>query len=320
MNDETVRSAPRGRRLLLRLFTLALISVLAVLLFNLIRHVDWREVWQALRGFSLATLALGVALVLVSHLLFSAFDLLGRAYTGHHLPTRQVLRVAFVCYAFNLNLGSWVGSVAMRYRLYSRLGLDLSTITRILSTSIITNWLGYILMAGLVFTLGLLELPEHWRLGSEGLRIVGVLLLLAGAAYLLACRFATHRTWHWRAHRITLPSLRFALLQAGMGALNWCLMALLITLLLPERAGFATVLGILLISAIAGVVTHIPAGLGVLEAIFLAMLQHQMPASALLAALIGYRALYFLLPLLVACVLYLVLERRAGRRRDISAA
>lgn len=56
MNNETVRSVPRGRRLLRRLVTLALVSLLAVLLFNLIRHVDWREVWQALRGFSLATL------------------------------------------------------------------------------------------------------------------------------------------------------------------------------------------------------------------------------------------------------------------------
>lgn len=307
-------SSPR-RRLLRKLFTLALVILVLVLLFNLVRNVDWREVWQALRGFSASTLLAGLGLVICSYVLFSAFDLLGRAYTGHRLPTRQVLRVAFVCYSFNLNLGSWVGSVAMRYRLYSRLGLELATITRILSASLITNWLGYILLAGIVFTLGLLELPEHWRLGSEGLRVVGVLLLLLAAGYFLACRFATRRTWHWRAHRITLPSLRFALLQAGMGVLNWGLMALLITLLLPERAGFATVLGILLISAIAGVVTHIPAGLGVLEAIFIAMLQHQMAASAVLAALIGYRALYFLLPLALACVLYLVLERRASSVR-----
>lgn len=302
------------RRLLRRLFTLALVALVVVLLFNLVRNVEWGEVWQALRGFSLLTLLAGVGLVAASYLLFSAFDLLGRAYTSHGLPTRQVLRVAFVCYAFNLNLGSWVGSVAMRYRLYSRLGLDLPTITRVLSASLVTNWLGYLLLAGLVFSLGLVRLPESWRLGSDGLRIIGVLLWAAAIGYLLACRFATRRTWHWRAHRITLPSLRFALLQAAMGAANWCVMAALIRLLLPEHADFATVLGILLISAIAGIITHIPAGLGVLEAIFLALLQHEMPASAILAALIGYRALYFLLPLSVACVLYLVIERRAGAR------
>ncbi|HLV18027.1 MAG TPA: lysylphosphatidylglycerol synthase domain-containing protein [Pseudomonas sp.] len=302
------------RRLLRRLFTIALVSVVVVLLFNLVRNVDWREVWQALRGYSLPTLLAGLGMVLASYLLFASFDLLGRRYTGHRLPTRQVLRVAFVCYSFNLNLGSWVGSVAMRYRLYSRLGLDLPTITRILSASLVTNWLGWLLAGGLVFTLGLLDLPEHWRLGTHGLRIVGILMLLVAGFYLAACRFAQRRTWHWRAHRVTLPSLRFAATQAAMGAANWCLMAALINLLLPEQASLMAVLGILAISAIAGVVTHIPAGLGVLEAIFIALLQHQMAPSAILAALIGYRALYFLLPLAVACLVYLLIERRVSLR------
>ncbi len=50
----------------------------------------------------------------------------------------------------------------MRYRLYSRLGLPGSTITRIFSLSITTNWLGYILLAGIIFTAGVVELPDHW--------------------------------------------------------------------------------------------------------------------------------------------------------------
>lgn len=308
-------SATPRRHLLRRLITAVLVSLVVVLLFSLVRNVDWREVWQALRGYSLPTLLAGIGLMIVSYVLFSGFDLLGRRYTGHRLPTRQVLRVAFVCYAFNLNLGSWVGSVAMRYRLYSRLGLDLPTVTRILGASLVTNWLGYLLAGGVVFTLGLLELPDHWRLGTHGLRIVGVLMLLLAGLYLTACRFAKRRTWHWRAHRITLPPLRFAATQAAMGAANWWLMAALIRLLLPEHVSVMTVLGILAISAIAGVVTHIPAGLGVLEAIFIALLQHQMAPSAILAALIGYRALYFLLPLAVACLLYLFLEHRVSPTR-----
>jgi uncharacterized membrane protein YbhN (UPF0104 family) len=42
----------------------------------------------------------------------------------------------------------------MRYRLYSRLGLSGGTITRIFSLSITTNWLGYILLGGVIFTSG----------------------------------------------------------------------------------------------------------------------------------------------------------------------
>lgn len=306
------------RRLLRRLLTVALVGLVVVLLFNLVRHVDWQEVWQALRSYSPLTLLGGLGLVATSYLLFGSFDLLGRHYTGHRLPKRQVLRVAFVCYAFNLNLGSWVGSVAMRYRLYSRLGLDIPTITRVLSVSLVTNWLGYLLLAGTVFSFGLLELPETWRVGTTGLRVIGVLLWSLAGCYFLACRFAKRRTWHWGAHRIVLPSLRFALVQAVLGMANWCLMASLILILLPPHVSFTTVLGIVLVSAIASVVTHIPAGLGVLEAIFLTLLQHKVAPSAILAALIGYRALYFLVPLAVACVLYLLLERRARRHGDIN--
>jgi len=54
----------------------------------------------------------------------------------------------------------------------------------------------------------------------------------------------------------------------------------------------------------------------VLEAVFLALLQHQFSQGSLVAALLGYRALYFLLPLLIASVAYLILEKRAKHLRQ----
>jgi len=93
-------------------------------------------------------------------------------------------------------------------------------------------------------------------------------------------------------------------------------MALLIYLLMPEDAFYPTILGILMISSIAGVVTHIPAGLGVIEVVFITLLQHEFAKSELLAALIGYRALYFIFPLAIACLTYLVLEKRSKALRN----
>ena len=314
-SSATHKPVSRKWRHLSRLLSLGLLILVPVLLFLLVKNLDWQEVKHALYAYSFGILLAGVGISLVSYLVFSSFDLLSRSYTGHGLPMRQVLPLAFVCYAFNLNLGSWVGGVALRYRLYSRLGLDIATITRILSMSLITNWLGFFVLGGVIFSLGLLDLPDSWHIGAKGLRLCGALLLLVSLAYLLACAFAPKRTWHWRGHRISLPSLRFALLQAGLGALNWMLMASVISLLLPEQAFYFSVLGILLISSIAGVITHIPAGLGVLEAVFIAMLQHQFSKGTILAAMIGYRALYFLLPLGIACVVYLMLEKQAKKPR-----
>ena len=303
-----------GKRLLTALFFI----LVPVLLFMLVKNLEWSEVVQALKSYSPLMLAGCVAITATSFLLFSSYDLLGRAYTGHRLPARQILPLTFVCYAFNLNLSSWVGAIALRYRLYSRLGLGVATVTRILTFSLITNWLGYMILAGGVFSLRLVRLPEQWEIGATALQAIGIGLLLVAATYLLACRFATRRSWSWRDHEVTLPSLKLALAQAGMSMCNWSLSSLLVFLLLPKGVDYPTVLGIMLVSSIAGVVTHIPAGLGVLEAVFIAMLQDQVPKGAVLAALIGYRAIYLLLPLLVAVVVYLVLEKRAKKLRQKS--
>lgn len=294
--------------------TLAFFILVPVLLFSVLKNLDWQEVYQALASYRWRTLAMAAGVTLCSFALFSSFDLLGRYYTGHHLPARQVLPLALVCYAFNLNLSAWVGGIALRYRLYSRLGLKVATITRILSLGLLTNWAGYFAVAGSLFVCGLPKLPAGMEIGNTGLRLIGAALLLVVMAYLLACAFATRRTWHFRKQQITLPGIRLAALQVVMGALNWSLMALVVFILLPKGASYPTVLAVLMISSIAGVITHIPAGLGVLETVFLTLLQGTHGKGTLLAALIGYRAIYFLLPLLVATLTYLMLERLASQR------
>lgn len=308
------RPARPWQRWLKRGVALLFFVLLAGLLTSMVRNIDWLEVGETLRGYSLPLLLAGVGISAASYFIFCSYDLLGKSYTRHSLPARRVLLVAFVCYAFNLNLGAWVGSLAMRYRLYTRLGLGMATVTRVLSVSLIANWLGYMILAGTIFAFRLLELPSAWEIGAQGLQPIGIGLLAVSFTYLAACRFSPRRVWHVRGHEIVLPPLSLALMQAALGAANWSLMATLIYLLLPEGLFYPTVLGVLLISAIAGVMTHVPAGLGVLEAVFLALLQHHVASSEILAALIGYRALYFLLPLIVACVVYLILERRGKKR------
>ena len=70
---------------------------------------------------------------------------------------------------------------------------------------------------------------------------------------------------------------------------------------------------VLLLAAVAGVITHVPAGLGVLEAVFIALLSHKMPQAAILAALVAYRVIYYLAPLSIATMVYLVMEARAKK-------
>ena len=140
-------------------------------------------------------------------------------------------------------------------------------------------------------------------------------MLAVAAAYLFACARWHDRAWHLRGHAFKLPSLRMALLQLGLSSANWLTMAALLFVLLQQRIDYPTVLGVLLLAAVAAAVTHIPAGLGALEAIFLAMLGERVAQPELLAALLAYRAIYYLGPLLLAAIAYLAFESGVVRRR-----
>ncbi|MCS2172146.1 YbhN family protein [Scandinavium sp. TWS1a] len=299
-----------AKKILTWLFFIAV----AVLLVVYAQKVDWQEVWSVIRDYNRTALLSAVGLVVISYLLYGCYDLLGRAYCGHRLAKRQVMLVSFICYAFNLTLSTWVGGIGMRYRLYSRLGLPGSTITRIFSLSITTNWLGYILLGGVIFTIGMVDLPAHWYIRDSTLRIIGGVLLLMIAAYLWACAFARRRHMTIKGQKLVLPSWRFALLQMLISSTNWMAMGAIIWLLLGQQVNYFFVLGVLLVSSIAGVIVHIPAGIGVLEAVFIALLAGEHTSQGtIIAALLAYRVLYFFIPLALATVGYLLLESRAKK-------
>ena len=296
-----------------RAATAAFFMLVAWLLVTQARAVEWGEVFVALANYPLPSLLGAVALALLSLTLYSSFDLLGRHYTGHTLRVPTVMRVTFISYVFNLNLGSLVGGVALRYRLYSRLGLGTGAITRIMSLSMLSNWMGYLLLAGVIFGFHAPALPPGWKIGSGGLQILGFVLLAISLIYLLVCALSRQRSFILKGHELSLPSLRLAALQLCMGAANWLLMGGVVYMLLQQKIGFPTVTGVLLVAAVAGVITHVPAGLGVLEAVFVVLLSHQLPRHELLAALLAYRGIYYLAPLTLAAVLYLVAETRAKK-------
>ena len=85
-----------------------------------------------------------------------------------------------------------------------------------------------------------------------------------------------------------------------------------IYLLLGRQVPYGTALGVLMAASIVGVVLPIPGGLGVLEAVYLAMLSGSVRQGALMGAVLAYRALYYLLPLMGGLALYLFLERYAS--------
>lgn len=318
------RPAPRERTRLTergwwpwlrRAASLLFFALVGWLLWRYARTIAWGDVLQSVQDLPRPALLAAVVLAAASHALYACFDLIGRRYTRHTLRTGIVMAVTFVSYTFNLCIGSLVGGVGFRYRLYSRLGLKTGVITRILSMSMLTNWLGYTLLAGLLFVARPLALPPEWQMGNHGLQWVGTGLIALALGYLLACWKTGDRVWHWRGHELYLPSWRMAVLQMAISCANWSLMAGVVWVLLLRQLPYTDVLTVLLVGAIAGVALHVPAGLGVFEAVFIALLGHRVGEAQLLAALLGYRAIYYIGPLAIAALMYLAMEARARRLR-----
>jgi uncharacterized membrane protein YbhN (UPF0104 family) len=292
--------------------------VVAVLVVRYAARVDWSEVGRTLAALPPATLGAAAAIVVAAHLVYACFDLLGRRYAPHGVAAPRVMGIAFTAYLLNLNLGPLVGSIGARLRLYTRFGVRASQVARIIAFSLVTNWSGYLVLAGIVLATHGVDLPG--ALGVSMLRVLGVAMAVLPLAYLWACARARRREWHLRGHHFRLPSARLAVAQLAISCLNWALMAAVIWTLLPPQVAYPAVLATLLVAAVAALVTHIPGGLGVLEGVFVMVLGAQAGPAAVLAALLGYRALYYLLPLALAAVMFFVLEGIARGERATARA
>ncbi|HEY0334709.1 MAG TPA: lysylphosphatidylglycerol synthase domain-containing protein [Stenotrophomonas sp.] len=290
---------------------LVFLAVVAYLLVRAARAIDWAQVGQTLAGYSAATVFKACAITVASYLVYGGYELAARRDARHHLPAPRVMSMAAVAYAFSLNLGALLGGAGFRYRLYSRAGMGLATVGRVVAFVLVTSWVGYLTLAGALFVSGQVRPPPDWRLSGEALPWLGAGMLLLVAIYLVACQRMHGRVLHFRGRHFRLPSLPLALLQVVLSATNWALMALLVFVLMPPGVDFPSVLGALLVAAVASAIAHVPAGLGVMEAVFIPLLDHQASQSQLLAALLAYRAFYYLGPLVLAAMGYAVLERRA---------
>jgi len=208
----------------------------------------------------------------------------------------------------------------MRARLYARAGLDEASVAQVVGISLATNWLGYALLAGGLFAVGAIAPPAEALIGSTALRLLGLVMVLVAVGYVAGCALSRGRTWRIRGRDVHLPSPQLALLQLAMSVANWSLMGAAMFLLLGQHISYTSTLGVLMAASIVGVVTPIPAGLGVLEAVYLTLLAGTVAEGPLMGAVLAYRALYYLVPLAAGLALYALLERYATLHPPAAAA
>lgn len=313
LKDTLVKLA--GPALVVFLFAAALWALTRTL-----KGFSYADLQAGLSGIPGWSLAAALGLTALNYVVLSGYDFLALKTIKQPLPYRRIAFASFVGYVFTNVVGlSFLGAGAARYRVYTGYGLSAKQIARVVFLCGLTLWTGLLTVAGLIFLLAPQQIPALPQLPALSWRPIGVLCLGLVTAYLFFAKRG--KPLRIRSWELPLPPLHLALGQVAFSATDWILSSLIFFLLLPSAPGvsFLLVLTVFVIAMVAGIVSHVPGGVGVFEAVVLAALTPALDPAQVLGALVAFRVVYYLCPL-VAAVLLLGGHELRRRREGLGKA
>ena len=285
--------------------SVVIVLVASMILFRLLRDIEVDTVVVALRAKRMPDVAVAAALVMASYAALTFYDYFALRTIGRSdVPYRVAAFANFTSYTIGHNLGLTVaGAAVIRLRIYGAWGIGVVDIAKIAFITGLTFWLGNAVVLGA----GLVTEPEAARTITDlppwVNRSMG-LAALAGIAAYLAWLLPRPRAVGRGKWRIALPNWRLTLLQIAIGVTDLCLATLAMQALLPLQLSidFTALLVVFVAAVLFGFLSHAPGSLGVIEATMLVGLP-QFPKEEMLASLLVFRVLYFVIPLCLAAIL-----------------
>ena len=292
--------------------SLAIVTIAGITLYRVCHEVKFAHVIDALKTQTPRTIFLSCLFVAAGYLTLTCYDVFAlRAIGRGHLPYRVAAFASFTSYTIGHNIGAAIlTSGVIRYRIYSAWGLSVGDIARIAFITGLTYWLGnaFVLGCGIALAPGAASAVNH--LPAPVNRLIGLAALTAINCYMLWLlprpRSIGRSPW-----RVALPNPASTLAQIAIGSLDLVFVTLAMYALLPAQPAidFLDVLVVFVAAMLVGVVSYVPGSLGVIEAAMFLSLP-QFPREDLLASLLTFRLFYFVVPLLLASLLFGLREAR----------
>jgi len=271
------------------------------LLYREFKTIDFRDVVDSFHSFPFWVIVSAMVLTTINYLVMIGYDWLGVRLVKHPVSLWQVAKASSLSFAFGNSLGMFFGGTPIRFRLYSGWGMTPSEIVRLVFFVTLAFWIGLFSIAGLLFVITPFDLPPRFQLYLGTSRPIGTAFLGLASLYFLACAI-TQKPIHFFGVNFQPPPLGLGLAQAMVAGLDFLFAAATLYVLLPQDStiGFFPFAAIYLLALILALVSNVPGGLGVLELVLVTMLPSG--SHSLVASLLAYRVIYYLLPLLIAMV------------------
>ncbi len=298
-----------------------LMFVLAIsAIYHMLRETSPQQLMDGIRAIPLGSIALSVLFMALSFVFMIGYDASALFYLKKRLPWRTVALGAFTGYAFSNTVGmALVSGASIRYRIYVEAGLDGMDIAKIAAFCALAFGIGahVVAAAGLALHPGLLA--DRLSLPVDVLRGVGLfgLALAAGVLLWLVPKSRHIKLWKWQ---VNMPGWRLSLTQLAITVFDILFSVACLYVLLPAGSvPFGTLVLVFVLAAALGVASHVPAGLGVFEAVMIAALGDHVPMAQLTVALVLFRIIYYLLPLSLAMLLLVWHEVRVAQGRAVAS-
>jgi uncharacterized membrane protein YbhN (UPF0104 family) len=310
--------ARRQRKIAARLGAAASLILVGLAIFVLSRtlaNLNVGELSAAFAATSSRQIALGLFFTACSYLMLTGYDAIALRQLKLRVPYRTTALASFTSYAVSFTLGFPIftgGTV--RYWIYSRAGVRPGKIASLTVVAGVTFWLGMavVIALGLLVEAGPISNIDHLAVPLNQLMGFGVLVAIGSYLYWVSAR---PRRARWQGLSLELPGLTLSLGQIALGVMDLCSAAAVLYVLLPNKEGldFFTFAAVYVFACLLGIASHAPGGIGVFEATMLKVLPSH-SQEALLASLLMFRILYYVIPFVLA--LALLGANEGGRRWD----
>ena len=307
--------AAKSRRLLKKIISYAGVFVFALAAFMLYKQLQGHSLREIANAFmSIPTMNLiyaGIA-CFAGYLSLSLYDFLALRYVHKKLSWWKWMLAGVLGFAISNNAGhAVVSGGAIRYSLYTRWRIRAGEIVRMLTFSGFTYFLGCASIVIFGYFLVPHDLFAHSVGASVGIFSLFIFCCAAIGAYFAMTVLFRGKNVHIGKLKFKIPSTEEAIFQTVLGITDSVLAGMVLYFCLAPFADipFTTYIGVFVIAQTAGVFSQVPGGIGVFESIFLVALPAHISSANIFAALLAFRIIYYVLPLIGAGGLFFIYER-----------
>ncbi len=290
----------------------------AYMLYNQLSKYPFEDIKNALLSIPNTNILYACIASFMGYIALSSYDYLALLYIKHKTSIWKCVFAAFIGFSVSNNAGhAIVSGGAIRYRLYTRWRIKASEIVKMITFSGFT----YLVACFFLIIIGYAITPDHAFGDGVASKITTTIVALAslvGLVIYLTASVVYKKSIEIKGIKFKMPNFKMSLAQIFIGSIDILMASLVLyfTLIHFIDIPFNTFIGAYIIAQILGVYSQVPGGLGVFELVFSNIIPGSENQAILFGALIAYRIIYYLLPLIISAIALISYEGYLAYRQN----